>query len=59
VFEFDYLCSTFECLITSAIEYDSYPTSLELEPLSDSTKYSFLGLNTSLLVIIDSNLDED
>ena len=50
VFEFDDLCSVFECLIGTA-SGDSHPTSLELKPLIKSIKHSFFGpINLYLLL---------
>ena len=43
VFQFDDLCSASECAISSASEPDSPSISLDLKPLPDSLKYSFLG----------------
>jgi len=43
VFKFDDLYSVADYLIVYASESDSPPNSLELKPLPDSLKYSFLG----------------
>ena len=53
VFELDDLCSSTNCLIGFASKSDSPLTSLELKPLPNSLKYSFLGLDESLPMIID------
>ena len=62
MFEFDDLCSTADCLLTdvsiSAAESVS-PIALELKPLPDSLKYTFLGPDKSLPVIIAFDLDRD
>jgi len=59
VFKFDVLCFASKCLTTSNNESDSPLTSLELKPLPESLKYSFLRPNESLPVIIASKLDQD
>ena len=59
VFGFDDLCSTSECLNAFTSEPDSPPISLELKPLLDSLRCSFLGPNGSLHVTITSDLDGD
>ena len=41
VFQSDDLCSASECVISSASEYDSPSSSLDLKSLPDSLKYSF------------------
>ena len=43
MFQFDDLCPASECLISFVFEFDSPPTLLELKPLLNSLKYSFLG----------------
>ena len=52
VFEFDDLCSAADYLLTSFSESApksvSPHVSVELKPLPDSLKYSFLALNESL-----------
>ena len=57
VFEFDDLCSAFECLITFAIEFDSPHACLRLKPLPKYLKYVFLRSCESLPAIIALNLD--
>ena len=59
VFQFDDLCSASECVISSTPEPDSPSASLDLKPLPDSLKYSFLGPDNSFPVIIASDLDRD
>jgi len=61
VFEFNDLCSATNCLLASTFisESVSRPASLELKPFPDSLKYSFLGVDESLHVIITSDLDWD
>ena len=62
VFEFDDLCSVADCLLTvmseSAPESISLRT-LEFRPLPNSLKYSFLGSDESLSIIIASDRDRD
>ena len=61
-FKSDDLYSTTDCLLTAASESASKtvsPPALELKPLLDSLKYTFLGPNESLPVIIASDLDGD
>ena len=41
VFQFDEMCSSYECVISSISKSDFPPTSLELKPLLDSLNYSF------------------
>ena len=52
VFEFDDLCYAVDCLIAFASESNSPPASLQLKHLPDSIKYSFLGPDEFLRVII-------
>jgi len=59
VFQFDDLCSSSKCVISSVLESDSLYAFLDLKPLPDSLKYSFLGLDDSLLIIIAFDLDRD
>ena len=60
-YNFDDSCSSANYLITSASTFDSISSSaaLELKPLHDSLKYSFLGPNESLAMVITSDLDQD
>jgi len=58
VFEFDDLCATADCLLTTMSESvieSIFPVALELKPLPDSHKYAFLGPDRSLPVIIASD----
>jgi len=53
VFEFDYLCSTTDCLLTVVSESAAKsvsPIALELKSFPDSLKYTFLGPDESLLL---------
>ena len=59
VFQSDDLCSTSHYLIFVVSESHSPPASLELKPLLDSLKSSFLKPDESFPVIIASNLDRD
>jgi len=59
VFQFDDLCSASECAISSTFEHNSPSASLDLNPLPDSLKYSFLGPDDSFPVIIASDLNRD
>ena len=61
-FEFDDLCSTVDCLLIATSESASEtisPPAFELKPPPDSLKYTFLGLNEYLPIIITSDLDRD
>jgi len=62
-FEFADLCYATGCMLTNdskfALESISLLVLVELKPLSDSLKYSFLGPNESLPFIIASDLDWD
>jgi len=60
VFEFDDLCSTGDCLLTTVSESaaeSASPTTLKMKSLPASLKYALLGLDESLPVIIASDLD--
>jgi len=60
VFEFDDLCSVTDYLLTTVSESTPesiFPPALELKPLSNSPKYTFLWPDESSHVIIASNLD--
>jgi len=62
VFQFDELCSIFECVISSTFESlksDSPFASLDLKSLPNSLKYSCLGPDDSLPVIIASDSYRD
>jgi len=62
VFDFDDLCSTIDCLVTATSESSfesASPLALELKPLPYSLKYTFLGPDESLPVIIAFDLDWD
>ena len=52
MFGFDDLCYAYQHLMTCADECDSFLVPLELKPLPNSTKNSFLGPNESFEVII-------
>ena len=52
VFKFDDVCSIAGCLISSAFGSISPLASLELKPLPDSLKHSFLGMMNLYLLLL-------
>jgi len=59
VFKSDDLCYAVDCLLTDTSESVSSSPTLKLKLLPDSLKYSFLGPDEPLPVIIPSDLDQD